>query len=209
MTEIMNTKAKALKAEEEQLSHSEVLPPPPPYSDINDPHTFEVHYRDWRSHTLVQDDTGVVIFTGQRDSMSSRLHVTDRNGDIVGESRTSSVTTRIDVELFSPTAPPITFEIRNHATFGSPRYPSPAFGGQEMTWKNKMMSKKILYDLTDESGKVYAHFESDSKTKIGRLDITNECFGADRLKEVMVTLLTLLTRKLRNINDVPQYGIIN
>jgi hypothetical protein len=205
MTELIDNNVKELEA---QSSHDEILPPPP-YSDVDGLHIFEVHYKDWRSHTYVQDDNGVAIFTGLRESMSSRLEVIDRNGNNVGKSRTSSLSTRIDVELFNTTAPAHTFEIRNHATFGSPRYPSPTFGGQQMTWKNKMMSKKILFDLMDESGKVYAKFESAPKTKIGRLEITGGCFGEDRLKEVVVTLLTLLIRKLRNINDVPQYGIIN
>lgn len=82
---------------------------------------------------------------------------------------------------------------------GSPRYTSPAFGGQVMTWKNKAMSNKILYTLIDEQGLGLAKFESSPKTRIGKLELADTVTTEDQLSEIAVTLLTLLERKLRAI----------
>lgn len=94
-----------------------------------------------------------------------------------------------------------TFELHNSAGVlgGSPKYTSPAFAGQEVTWKNKGMSRKIIYTLIDGNGVAIANFESDPRNKIGKLEITGEISGEERLNEVVVTLLALLVRKLKNI----------
>lgn len=192
-----------------ESSRDEHTPPPPPYSKLAGHQVFEVHYNEWKSHIYIRDDRGTQLFTAIRERASPRVEVTDRNGNMVGKSKASSMTTKITVELFNTAGSQQVFELHNHATVGSPRYNSPAFGGQQLTWKNKMLSRKILYDLTDDSGKLYVKFESDPKTKIGRLDVSEECMSEDRLNEIVVTLLSLLVRKLRNANDMPQYGIVS
>ena len=81
---------------------------------------------------------------------------------------------------------------------GSPKYHSPSFDGTDVTWRNKAMSTKIVYDLLDGRGTTYAKFQSNPKTKIGTLelgDVTDE----DCINEIVVTLVSLLARKLRNI----------
>ena len=97
------------------------------------------------------------------------------------------------------------FEIHNSRSVlgGSPKYKSPAFGGNEMVWKNKAMSSKIIYDLIGSDGVALAKFQSDPRSKIGKLEI-GEITGEERINEVVVTLLTLLHRKMRCI----QAGVI-
>lgn len=82
---------------------------------------------------------------------------------------------------------------------GSPKYTSPAFGGQELTWKNKAMSRKIIYTLIDGSGTAIANFESNPSNQVGKLELTEAIFGEEKLNEVVVTLMALLVRKLKNI----------
>ena len=94
-----------------------------------------------------------------------------------------------------------TFEITNDKILelGSPRYTSPAFDGQRMEWKNKARSKNINYTLIDGQGLALARFESDAKTKIGRLEIVDAVTEDAKTNEIVVTLLTLLVRKLTTI----------
>lgn len=93
------------------------------------------------------------------------------------------------------------FEMHNSAGVlgGSPKFTSPAFEGQEVTWKNKGMSRRIIYTLIDGRGVAVANFESDPKSRIGRLEISGEVVSEEMMNEIVVTLLTLLVRKLKNI----------
>lgn len=95
----------------------------------------------------------------------------------------------------------IPFEIHNTMGVfgGSPRYTSPAFDGEEVTWKNTAMSSKIIYTLIDGKGRSIARFDSNRKTQIGKLELMDEVSGEEKLNEIAVTLLTLLHRKMRAI----------
>lgn len=85
---------------------------------------------------------------------------------------------------------------------GSPKFDSQAFGGQRMTWKNKAMSSKIVYTLIDERGLALAHFESAGMSwkRMGTLQIVNQVTEEKQVDEIVVTVLTLLYRKLTEMN---------
>lgn len=61
------------------------------------------------------------------------------------------------------------------------------------------MSTRIIYTLVDNKGMGVAKFESDPRTQIGKLELTHEAVEEQRLNEIAITLLTLLHRKMRNI----------
>jgi hypothetical protein len=174
---------------------------PPPYSSASGSQTLDVHYRDWKSNIVVTDSAGQEMFSLNGSRSSLRLEIVNRNKQVIGYSKSDSSTSRIDVEINNATGARGAFEIHNSSCIfgGSPQYISPAFDGREVTWKNKAWSSKIIYTLIDGRGMAVAKFQSDPKSKIGKLEITDEVTGEDRLNEVAVTLLTILHRKLRNI----------
>lgn len=183
----------------EALSFSNSLPPPPAYSTTSGSQTYDVDYRNWRYNILIRDSTGQPLFDAAGHRCSTRLEITDRNNQIIGTSKRSQMSSKIEVSMTSPT--PSAFEMHNSLSImgGSPKYTSPAFGGAEMTWKNDAMSTKIMYTLIDGRGMSIAKFTSNRRTQIGKLELMDDVAGEERLNEVAVTILTLLHRKLRNI----------
>lgn len=171
---------------------------PPPYLDATSSVTFTVDYAGWRRSTTILDPTGQPLYSSHTSSSwSTRVEVSNKQGQLVGSSKSSSLSSKIDVQLTNQAH---SFDIHNSASIfgGSPGYTSPAFGGK-VVWKNKALSNKIIYTLIDDKGMGVAKFESNPRTKIGTLELTHEAVGQQRLDEIVVTLLTLLHRKLRNI----------
>lgn len=179
-------------------SFSNSLPQPPAYSTPSGSQTYEVDYGNWNRRITILDLTGQELFTAKGHGCRTELEFTDRNGNPVGTSTRSKISSRIDISMTGN----IPFEIRNTMGFfgGSPKYTSPAFGG-EVTWKNTAMSSKIMYTLIDGKGCAIAKFESNWRTQIGKLELTDEVAGEEKMNEVAVTILTLLHRKLRAIQS--------
>lgn len=171
---------------------------PPPYLDATSSVTFTVDYAGWKRSTTILDPTGQPLYASHSSSSwSTRLEISNKQGQLVGASKSSSLSSKIDVQLSNPSQ---SFDMHNSASIfgGSPGYTSPAFGGK-VVWKNKAWSNKIIYTLIDDKGMGVARFESNPKTKVGTLELTREAAGQQRLDEIVVTLVTLLHRKLRNI----------
>lgn len=188
----------------QSLSFSNTLPPPPPYttsSTTNGPQTLSVNYLHWNSSILITDQTGQQLYSTHRSRCSSNMEVTNQTGQPIGTSKTSKLTSQIDINMQNTATGESSFEMHNSAGIlgGSPKFTSPAFGGQEMVWKNTAMSRKIIYTLIDGNGNAIAKFESDPKSCIGTLEVTGEMGGQERLDEAVVTLMALLVRKLKNI----------
>jgi hypothetical protein len=178
------------------------LPPPPPYSSISGSQTLSIHYRAWSSHVIVRDSAGNELFTSSvPGAYSTHLTFYNRHGKIIGTSKSSTFSSKITVDIVDPVSQ--SFEMHNSAGIlgGSPKYMSAAFDGKELTWRNKALSTKIIYELQCAKGKgdkALARFQSDPFTKVGTLEV-GDVQGEERLNELVVTLLTLLHRKLRNI----------
>lgn len=193
------TIAMAFQKEYEVKSFSNSLEPPPPpaYSTPHGSQIFDVDYVNWRRSITILDPTGGPLFTSAGHRCKTDLEFTDRNGRVIGTSTRSKLSSRIDVSMTGQ----IPFEVHNTVGVlgGSPKYTSPAFDGEEVIWKNTAMSSKIIYTLIDGKGRSIARFESNRKTKIGKLELMDEVAGAERLNEVAVVLLTLLHRKMRAI----------
>ena len=189
---------------------SDPITAPPPYSSASGSETFDVHYRDWKNNIVVTNSAGQEVFTLNGRSSSVRLEIVNRNKQVIGYSKSSSLSSKIHVEITNATGASRAIEIQNSNCIwgGSPRYTSPAFDGREVTWKNKAMSTKIIYTLIDGRGTAVAKFQSDPWTKIGKLEITDEVTGEDRLNEVAVTLLSLLHRKLKNIQTSEAVALV-
>ena len=207
----MDLKTKEFEAQAglEVNDSASLTSPPPPYTSSTGPQIFDVDYRVWVSDIYIRSLGGALLFTAHREKASTKVEVRGPDGGLIAASKASSMSTKIHVQIFDRMGSEQAFDIRNHGTFGSPEYTSPSFGGQNMTWRGKAMSKNVHYDLTDESGKVYVKFESDHKTKVGKLEIMEAYIGEECLNEIAGTLLTLLVRKLRNMNDSPQYGLVH
>ena len=179
---------------------------PPPYSSTTGSQTLDVHYRHWGSHVVVTDSAGQELFVSQaRSCTSTRLEILNRNKQLIGTSKCNDFTSKITIQMDTGAGLDRAFEIHNSRSVlgGSPKYKSPAFDGNEMVWKNKAMSSKIIYDLIGSDGVALAKFQSDPRSEIGKLQI-GEITGEERIDEVVVTLLTLLHRKMRCI----QAGLI-
>lgn len=192
------------KNEYNAQAFSNTIPPPPPYSTLptsDTPQTLAINYGNWSFSITVTDPNGRTLFSSHRTRGSTRLEVTNQNEQTIGYSKRSRISSQIDVVMYNAVTGESAFEMHNSAGIlgGSPKYTSPAFSGHEVTWKNTGMSRKIIYTLIDGSGVAVARFESDPASRIGRLELTGEIIGEERLNEVMVTLLTLLVRKLTNI----------
>lgn len=192
------------KKEYDTQAFSNTLSPPPPYTTIfttNGPQSLSVNYGNWNFSIIITDSNGQQLYASHRSRCSSHLEVTNQNAQLIGHSKISRLSSQIDVVMRNTATGESTFEMHNSAGIlgGSPKYTSPAFGGQEVTWKNTGMSRKIIYTFIDGSGVAVARFESDPASKIGKLEITEETVGEERLNEMVVTLLALLVRKLKNI----------
>lgn len=176
---------------------------PPPYLDSSSVLTLTVDYAAWRRGSTILDPTGQAIFTSHTNgSYSTRLEVSNNRGQLIGTSKSSNWSSKIDVNLPGTGQD---FEIHNSGSVfgGSPGYTSPAFNGAKVVWKNKAWSMKIIYTLIEGNGQAVARFESNPKTQLGKLELTSEAVagGDQRMNEIVVTLLTLLQRKLRNIRQ--------
>lgn len=172
---------------------------PPDYS--SSVRTMDVFYKNWMS-VIVVSAPGMIqpLYTLSASRCGRQLTILDATDQQIGTSTVHSTTSRIDVECRAENGVTNTFEIKNDkGIIGSPRYTSPAFGGQQMTWKNKAMSYKIIYTLVDEQGTKLAYFESAPKSKLGRLELLAQGMENDKINEIMVTLLSLLHRKLQTI----------
>lgn len=164
---------------------------------------LEVHYANWRNSIMIVDpSTQRIIYTLGGRGWRVPYEITDGNGQHIATTRTSSMSSKITVELLGQHGVPANFEIRNDKLIGmtgSPQYTSPAFDGQTMTWKNTAMSRSIVYTLVEGRGMALARFESDRKTKIGKLELVDAGLDETKMNEIAVVLLTLLKRKMKAI----------
>ena len=120
---------------------------PPSYSSATGSQILDVHYRHWRSHIVISDSAGQELFVSQaRSCGSTRLEILNRNKQLIGSSKSNDLTAKITIEMNTGAGSDRAFEIHNSRSVlgGSPKYKSPAFGGNEMVWKNKAMSSKII-----------------------------------------------------------------
>lgn len=160
---------------------------------------LDVQYHTWREYiTVIDPSTQQVVYKLQ--GSHGRFDIFDAEGQLIGATKTSSLSSKIEVEMPGQAA----FQVKNDKLLGmvgSPRYDSPAFGGQTMTWKNTAMSKNIIYTLIEGKGMALARFESNWKLQTGKLEIVDPSLDSTKMNEVMVLLLTLLRRKLKQIQD--------
>ena len=173
----------------------------PSMSSVFSTRVLDVDYKYWRKNISITDSaTGRRLYSLGVDCRHSLLSAINEYGQAIGSSKVHSWSSRIDVQMTSTKDVSTTFDMRNRGILGgSPYYTSPAFDGQEMTWKNKAMSRKIIYTLIDGQGMALANFESDWKTKIGKLEVLPSITEEERVHEIVVTLLALLYRKLLSI----------
>lgn len=181
--------------------------PPPSYTYASSTgNVYDVHYRSWRSNIFVtQEHSTEPLYTlSGRYCLSNRpcTITNNRTGQAIGTSKIHSMSSKIDIDMnLSKSETSHSFEIKNDKLMciGSPRYTSPSFG-DVVTWRNTALSAKIIYTLVGADGMGLARFESNRRTKIGRLEILSEAgMEEGRIEEVMVTLLTILRRKMAAI----------
>lgn len=180
--------------------------PPPSYAYASSTgNVYDVHYRNWRSDIWISKEHStepLYTLTGKYCLSNRPCEITNsQTGQTIGTTKIHTMSSKIDVDMSSGSSNE-SFEIKNDKKLcgiGSPRYTSPAFG-DVVTWRNTAMSSKIIYTLIGADGMGMAKFESNRKTKIGRLEILSEAvLEQGRLEEVMVTLLTILRRKMAAI----------
>ena len=162
---------------------------------------MDVHYSNWKQSVVItSSDTSQQLYTMKADDHRNHT-ITNAGNQTIGSTCIHQWRARIDVRTLSSNGAEHTFEITNDKIFelGSPRYTSLAFDGQKMEWNNKARSKNIIYTLIDGQGLALARFESNPKTKIGRLEIIDAITEEAQTNEIVVTLLTLLVRKLTTI----------
>lgn len=169
--------------------------------------TFEVHYSSWNIDMRVVDpSTSQQLYTLSGNGLGKTLTAINAAGVVVGTGRTSSMSSSVTINLTGANnggGGGATFETHTGKFWGgNPSYESPAFGGQKMTWKNKMMSTKISYTLIGEDGLALARFESAGMKwkRVGALEIVDAVQGQEKVDEIVVTVLTLLYRKLVAMN---------
>lgn len=164
---------------------------------------LEVHYSDWRhSITVVDPSTQRPVYTLRGHGWHVPYEIFNANGQLIGTTRTSSMSSKIEVDLTGRYGAPVAFNIKNDKLLGmagSPRYDSPAFNGQSMTWKNTAMSRNIIYTLVEGRGMALAKFDGDRRRKIGRLELSAPDLDEAGMDEIVVVLLTLLKRKMNAI----------
>ena len=162
---------------------------------------MDVDYKNWRSSITVNtSNVRQPLYTLQAGGCSRHVTFTNGANEGIGTSKIHKWTNRIEVEIQNEQGSNVAFEMGNTKWFGgSPCYYSPAFNGELVTWKNKAMSSKILYTLIDGQGVSLAHFQSSPRTQIGRLELANIVTEEVKINEIMVTLLTILYRKVQTI----------
>ena len=161
---------------------------------------MDVHYSNWKTSIVVTaSDPEQPLYTIK--ASNAREHtITNDSNETIGTAYVHQWRARLDMKTLSSNGVENAFQIQNDGFLGgSPYYTSPAFDGQKMTWNNKARSSKIIYTLIDGQGPALARFESDPKTKIGRLEIVDAVTEYVKTNEILVTLLTLLVRKLQTI----------
>lgn len=150
--------------------------------------------------------TGQQLYSLSGGSLGSTLTATNSANVVVGTGRTSCMTTSVTVTMTGAAGGAAgSFETHTGKLLGgSPKFNSPAFGGQLMTWKNKALSTKINYTLMGEDGLALAKFESAGMKfkKVGKLEIIDAVQDQAQIDEIVVTVLTLLYRKLVEMNTV-------
>lgn len=171
--------------------------------DFSGARVLEVDYAGWRRRiTIIDPSTQQVIYTLKGYGWRVPYEITNASGQHIGTTKTSSMTSKITVEMTGKHGEPVAFEIRNDKLIGmvgSPQYTSSVFDGQTMTWKNTAMSKNVIYTLIEGKGMALARFESDRKTMIGKLEIVDTELDETRMNEIAVVLLTLVKRKMKAI----------
>lgn len=162
---------------------------------------IDVHYSNWKK-TIIATASGTDQQLYTTNAKNAREHtITNASNQIIGSACIHQWRARIDVQTLGSNGAMNDFEINNDKILelGSPRYTSPAFDGQRMEWNNKARAKSIIYTLINGQGLALARFESDPKTKIGKLEVTDAVSGEVQINEIVVTLLALLVRKLTTI----------
>jgi hypothetical protein len=151
--------------------------------------------------------TSTKLYSLSGGCMGGNLTCIDASNTVVGVGRTSCMRTGVNVSMTGAASgvPQYSFDTNTGKMLGmgSPKYVSPAFGGQQMTWKNKAMSTKINYTLVGADGMALARFESAGMKwkKVGRLEIVDAVQDQAQVDEIVVTVLTLLYRKLVEMNN--------
>lgn len=164
--------------------------------------TLEVHYKTWDVRIQVIDpSTQQQLYSLSGDGLGTHIQALNAHGQVVGNGRTSHNHSSVTVDM-TGTGNPFSTHTGKSFGRGSPAYVSPAFKGQKMTWKNKAMSSKINYTLVDASGLALARFESAgmSLKRVGKLEIMESVTEQAQVDEIVVTVLTLMYRKLVAMN---------
>lgn len=192
---------------------------PPPYNayqpslNAYQSRTFDIHYAGWPTNITVTDpSTNQTVCVLRGSGSRGRFEITNAGGQLLGATKTSSMTSKIEVEMGTTYGQQVQFEIKNDKLMGmvgSPQYGSPAFGGQTMTWKNTAMSKDIIYTLVEGKGMALAKFQSNRHTQVGTLEIADPSVDDVKMNEIMVVLLTLVRRKLKQIQDATMVAIVS
>lgn len=179
----------------------------------SDTQVFDVHYKDWKTNIIISDaSSGQQLYALDATKSSDRLAVVDQSGQVIGYSKTHSMSSRADFEIIRTTGDSNIFEMRdNKSMFGSPTFTSSTFGDESMTWKNKSwsMSAKITYTLIDGKAIALAKFESSPKTKVGKLEVIGSVTKKDELNEIAVMILTLLHRKLMGVEKATYVAVVS
>ncbi|ETN37549.1 uncharacterized protein HMPREF1541_07171 [Cyphellophora europaea CBS 101466] len=168
--------------------------------------TLEVRYHNWSMNMDVIDlATSQQLYTLHGGSLGGTFTCVNNANVVIGTGQTSLMRSNVTVSM-TGAAGGIAGTFQTHTgklLGGSPKFNSPAFGGQQMTWKNKAMSSKIIYTLLDENGIALARFESAGMKfkKVGKLEIVDAVTDQAQVDEIVVTVLTLLYRKLTEMNS--------
>jgi hypothetical protein len=163
--------------------------------------TLEVRYHNWNMNFDVTDlSSGQHLYTLNGGDLGGTFRCVNNNNILIGTGKTSCMTSSVTINMTGAAGGPTgSFSTHTGKMFGgSPKFNSPAFGGQQMAWKNKAMSTKIIYTLLDQSGMALARFESAGMKwkKIAKLEIVDQIQDQAQIDEIVLTVLTLVYRKL-------------
>ena len=170
--------------------------------------TYEVRYKTWNVAMSVVDPTtpDQPLYTlTSNGALGNSTEIRDSTGSIVAQGYASSWKTGVKMTMLSSDKTTSTFETKTTKSMGmgSPQYHSPAFGGQQMTLKNKAMSTKYNYTMIDEQSNAVAKFESAGmkwKT-VGKLEVMSDMVTSQQqMDEIVATMLTLTYRKMVQAN---------
>jgi hypothetical protein len=167
--------------------------------------TLEVRYHDWKMNMTVNDlSTSQQLYSLAGPCLGGTITCVNSVNVPVGTGRTCLGRSSVTINMTGAAGgTPGTFETHTGKLIGgSPKFNSPAFGGQFMTWQNKARSTKIIYTLLDQNGLALARFESAGMKwkKVGKLEIVDAVTDEAQVDEIVVTVLTLLYRKLTENN---------